>query len=71
MLSYIHFRAISGRCVYWASDVEPRESGSRIDWGETPKIYIGGVRREAHAVGSVRVKFGLNLGLGCNASDKD
>ena len=34
-----------------ASDVEPRGSGSSVGRGETPKIYIGGVRREAHAVG--------------------
>ena len=37
--------------MYWASDVEPRESGSSVIRAETPKMYTGGVRREAHAVG--------------------
>ena len=31
--------------------MEPQESGSSVGRVETPKIYIGGVRREAHAVG--------------------
>ena len=31
--------------------VEPRESGSSAVRRETPRIDIGGVRREAHAVG--------------------
>ena len=26
-------------CKYWASDVQPRESGSSVGRGETPKIY--------------------------------
>ena len=50
-MSHIHCRVIRGSCVYWASDVEPRESDSSVGRGETPKIYIGDVRREAHAVG--------------------
>ena len=49
-VSQIHYRAITGRCIYRASDVEPRESGSVV-WAETPKIYIGGLQREAYAVG--------------------
>ena len=36
-----------GRCIYWASDVEPRESGSSVvRRRETPRIDIGGVRRQ-------------------------
>ena len=50
-VSHIHYRVIGGRGIYWASDVEPRESGSSLGRGRHPNIYIGGVRREAHAVG--------------------
>ena len=50
-MSHIHYRVIGGRGIYWASDVEPRESGSSLGRGRHPNIYIGGVRREAHAVG--------------------
>ena len=49
--SHIHYRVIRGRFIYWASGVEPRESGSSVGRGETPKIHIGGVRREEHTVG--------------------
>ena len=31
--------------------MELRESGSSVGRGKTPEIYVGGVRREAHAVG--------------------
>ena len=31
--------------------MEPRESGSSLGRGRHPNIYIGGVRKEAHAVG--------------------
>ena len=31
--------------------MEPRESSSSVVRAETPKIYIGGVRREAQTVG--------------------
>ena len=50
-VSHIHYRVIGGRGIYWASDVEPRESGGSLGRGRHPNIYIGGVRREAHAVG--------------------
>ena len=39
-VSHIHYGTISGKCIYWASDVEPRESGSSVGRGETPNIYI-------------------------------
>ena len=50
-VAHILYRVIRGRCIYWASNVAPRESGSSVGRGETPKIYICGVRREAHVVG--------------------
>ena len=37
--SHIHYRAIGGRGIYWASDVEPRESGSSLGRGRHPNIY--------------------------------
>ena len=44
--------------------MEPRESGSSKVRRETPRLYIGGVRREAHAVGrwvGVRVRVSFML----------
>ena len=37
---------IRGRCIYWTSDAEPRESGSSVVQRETPRIEIGVARRE-------------------------
>ena len=59
--SHIHYRVIGGRGIYWASDVEPRESGSSLGRGRHPNIYIGGVRREAHAVGRWAGRTGEGL----------
>ena len=38
-VSHIHYRVIGGRGIYWASDVEPRESGSSLGRGRHPNIY--------------------------------
>ena len=31
--SHIHYKVIRGRCMYWASDVEPQESSSSVGRG--------------------------------------
>ena len=35
------FGAAGGARLYWACDVEPRESGSSVGRGETPNIELG------------------------------
>ena len=32
---YMYYRVIRGRCIYWVSDAEPRESGSSVVRAET------------------------------------